>query len=101
MVERNTEEFRAEKYDWKNVVLDDDMYLDANNGELVHPCHVGVMYDYDDDIDDAEDSDSTDGEGDKHGQGNVQAVSEDEDDSFFVPLGQKGKSRWEVLQTSP
>mmetsp|Transcript_18147 Transcript_18147/g.29303 ORF Transcript_18147/g.29303 Transcript_18147/m.29303 type:complete len:214 (+) Transcript_18147:65-706(+) len=40
MVERNMEEFRAENFDWRSVVLDDDMYVDSTNGELVHPCHV-------------------------------------------------------------
>lgn len=40
MVERNTTEFHAENYDWEQVVLDDDMYVDATSGERVHPCHV-------------------------------------------------------------
>lgn len=39
MVERNILEFEAEGFDWKNVVLDDDMYVDEANGELIHPCH--------------------------------------------------------------
>ena len=46
MVERNTTEFHAENYDWNQVVLDDDMYVDASSGEKVHPCHVeGSCYD--------------------------------------------------------
>jgi hypothetical protein len=46
MVERNTTEFHAENYDWNQVVLDDEMYVDATSGEKVHPCHVeGSCYD--------------------------------------------------------
>ncbi len=48
MVERNTTEFHAENYDWKQVVLDDEMYVDATSGERVHPCHVEGSYHYDD-----------------------------------------------------
>jgi hypothetical protein len=40
MVERNMEEFAAENYDWRCVVLDDEMYVDSTNGELIHPIHV-------------------------------------------------------------
>ena len=47
MVERNTAEFHAENYDWTQVVLDDEMYVDATSGERVHPCHVEGSY-YDD-----------------------------------------------------
>jgi hypothetical protein len=39
-VERNTLEFEYEGYDFNKVVLEDDMYVDSLNGELVHPCHV-------------------------------------------------------------
>ena len=39
MAERNLIEFEAEGYDWRNVVLDDDMYIDSINGQLIHPCH--------------------------------------------------------------
>jgi hypothetical protein len=91
MVERNTEEFRAENYDWKNAVLDEDMFLNADNGELVHPCHVSddmlLMYD----------SDSTTDNGEQDANDNVDTTSQNEDDSSFVPLGQMGKSTWEVL----
>lgn len=51
MVERNSIEFESEGYDWKNVVLDKDMYVNEASGELVHPCH----YDADDDADETED----------------------------------------------
>jgi hypothetical protein len=40
IVERNTLEFEYEGYDFNKVVLEDDMYVDSLNGELVHPCHV-------------------------------------------------------------
>jgi hypothetical protein len=46
MAQRNLLEFESEGYDWKNVVLDEDMYLDASTVSgnqrqvLIHPCHV-------------------------------------------------------------
>ena len=52
MVERNTTEFHAENYDWNQVVLDDEMYVDATSGERVHPCHVEDYNDSDDTEDD-------------------------------------------------
>ena len=36
--ERNRIEFASEGWDWHTVLEDDDMYVDANTGELVHPC---------------------------------------------------------------
>jgi hypothetical protein len=36
--ERNRIEFAAEGWDWHTVLEDDDMYVDADTGELVHPC---------------------------------------------------------------
>jgi hypothetical protein len=39
MVERNVVEFESEGFDWENVVLDKDMYINEENGELIHPCH--------------------------------------------------------------
>jgi hypothetical protein len=36
--ERNRIEFAAEGWDWHTVLEDDDMYVDVNTGELVHPC---------------------------------------------------------------
>jgi len=66
MVERNTAEFHAENYDWKQVVLDDEMYVDATSGERVHPCHVEGSY-YEDDNNEEEDYDYDDGFGDGPG----------------------------------
>jgi hypothetical protein len=40
MAARNGREFEAEGYDWRNVVMDEDMYVDSHNGQLVHPCHL-------------------------------------------------------------
>lgn len=54
MVERNTTEFHAENYDWNQVVLDDEMYVDASSGEKVHPCHVEGSY-----VDEGEEEEST------------------------------------------
>lgn len=62
MVERNTTEFHAENYDWNQVVLDDEMYVDASSGEKVHPCHVEGSYDECDE-DDEEDYGFGDGPG--------------------------------------
>mmetsp|Transcript_3185 Transcript_3185/g.7264 ORF Transcript_3185/g.7264 Transcript_3185/m.7264 type:complete len:240 (-) Transcript_3185:545-1264(-) len=57
MVERNTTEFHAENYDWNQVVLDEEMYIDARSGERVHPCHVeGIHYDEESDEEDYDDS---------------------------------------------
>lgn len=55
MVQRNTTEFHAENYDWNQVVLDEEMYLDASSGEKVHPCHVEGCY-----LDDREENDEND-----------------------------------------
>jgi hypothetical protein len=59
MVERNTLEFEYEGYDFNKVVLEEDMYVDSLNGELVHPCNVfhdsnqqyGMEEDKEDDLD--------------------------------------------------
>ena len=53
MAERNMIEFEAEGFDWRNVVMDDDMYIDSINGQLVHPCHLA-----DPDSEDGKDNDS-------------------------------------------
>jgi hypothetical protein len=37
--ERNIFEFAHEGYDWRNVVMDDEMYIDSVSGALIHPCH--------------------------------------------------------------
>lgn len=39
-VYRNTAEFMAEGMDWKKVLEDDDMYMDAATGEKIHPYWV-------------------------------------------------------------
>lgn len=40
MERRNIIEFDAESWDWRNVVTDDEMYVDDVTGELIHPIHV-------------------------------------------------------------
>ena len=40
MAERNMIEFEHEGFDWRSVVLEDDMYVDSYNGDLIHPCHL-------------------------------------------------------------
>ena len=64
MVERNILEFEAEGFDWKNVVLDDDMYVDEANGELIHPCHYY----------------------DEHNNGSLQDEKDSDDEPSFRPL---------------
>lgn len=44
MAERNVQEFESEGYDWRNVILEDEMYMDRVNGNLIHPCHVDEHY---------------------------------------------------------
>ena len=85
MVERNKEEFHYENYDWQRVVLDDDMYVNSSNGELVHPCHVQG---YEDDSSSSSEEDVA-----------AEEKKEEEPlvDDGFVPLGMQGKSTWEVL----
>jgi len=36
-IERNRAEFASEGWDWHSVLEDDEMYVDAQSGELVHP----------------------------------------------------------------
>ncbi len=36
-IERNRAEFASEGWDWHSVLEDDEMYVDAKSGELVHP----------------------------------------------------------------
>jgi hypothetical protein len=63
MVERNTTEFHAENYDWHQVVLDDQMYVDATSGERVHPCHVEGSFDDSQEIEDDDEDDDAFGDG--------------------------------------
>lgn len=49
MAQRNLQEFASENYDWRNVVLDEDMYIDASSSgggppQLIHPCHLQPNY---------------------------------------------------------
>lgn len=44
MAQRNMIEFESEGFDWRNVVLEEDMYIDASNGNYIHPCHVHRSY---------------------------------------------------------
>ena len=41
---RNVIEFSAEKWDWRNVVEDDGMFVCTVSGELVHPVHCQAFY---------------------------------------------------------
>lgn len=46
MANRNTIEFEWENWDWKNVVLEEDMYVDAVNGQSIHPSHIANLIAY-------------------------------------------------------
>jgi hypothetical protein len=37
---RNQIEYQSEGMSWENVLEDDDMYMDINTGEAVHPVWV-------------------------------------------------------------
>lgn len=50
--ERNIIEFESEGWDWQNVVLDDEMFIDSATGSLVHPCHLLLDGDAEDEVDD-------------------------------------------------
>ncbi|CAJ1960086.1 unnamed protein product [Cylindrotheca closterium] len=52
---RNHSEFDAEGEDWRTVVEDDDMFVDAKTGELIHPCWVGDDYSSDVENDSSDD----------------------------------------------
>jgi hypothetical protein len=39
MSQRNHFEFEYENYDWNQVILENQMYLDSITGSLIHPCH--------------------------------------------------------------
>mmetsp|Transcript_105551 Transcript_105551/g.305322 ORF Transcript_105551/g.305322 Transcript_105551/m.305322 type:complete len:227 (-) Transcript_105551:51-731(-) len=50
-VERNRLEFEAEGWSLEGVVEDDEMYIDSNSGELVHPIWLeGDLYDEEDEM---------------------------------------------------
>ena len=49
--ERNMREYEYEGWDWNLVLEDDEMYVDSNTGDLVHP--VWLEEEYDDYMDEA------------------------------------------------
>ena len=50
--ERNMREYEYEGWDWNLVLEDDEMYVDSNTGDLVHP--VWLEEEFDDYVDEAE-----------------------------------------------
>jgi hypothetical protein len=50
--ERNMREYEYEGWDWNLVLEDDEMYVDSNTGDLVHP--VWLEEDFDDYMDEAQ-----------------------------------------------
>mmetsp|Transcript_298 Transcript_298/g.828 ORF Transcript_298/g.828 Transcript_298/m.828 type:complete len:234 (-) Transcript_298:171-872(-) len=68
MAQRNLVEFESEGYDWNNVVMEEDMYIDSKNGSLIHPCHVDAGYKQ---------------------KNNADPSEEEEDGACFVPLQRK------------
>ena len=44
MAQRNLMEFEMEGYDWRNVILEDQMNtIDPITGQRIHPCHLTVQ----------------------------------------------------------
>ena len=39
-IERNRVEFASEGWDWHSVLEDEEMFVDARSGELVHPIWI-------------------------------------------------------------
>ena len=84
--ERNILEYEYEGWDYHNVVLDEDMYIDTATGALVHPCHLSldeegqpVYHQYAED--DAEQSKAL-----SEQQQQQEEDDDDDDDSYFKPL---------------
>eukprot|EP00529_Nitzschia_sp_RCC80_P024349 CAMPEP_0113464638 /NCGR_PEP_ID=MMETSP0014_2-20120614/13307_1 /TAXON_ID=2857 /ORGANISM="Nitzschia sp." /LENGTH=440 /DNA_ID=CAMNT_0000356731 /DNA_START=187 /DNA_END=1509 /DNA_ORIENTATION=+ /assembly_acc=CAM_ASM_000159 len=69
MVQRNITEFDYENYDWESVVEEADFYIDGSTGERVHPAHV--MLDEDD-----EEEDDYEGEEQRSGADNYHYANE-------------------------
>jgi hypothetical protein len=40
---RNIREFSSEEWNWEKVVEEDEMFLDTQSNELIHPVHLGCM----------------------------------------------------------
>jgi hypothetical protein len=87
--ERNIMEYEYEGWDYNNVVLDEDMYIDTATGALVHPCHLSmdedgqpVYHHYAQD--DAEQSKALQDQ-----QQQQEDDADDDDDSFFKPLARQ------------
>eukprot|EP00980_Cylindrotheca_fusiformis_P001592 scaffold363_cov56-Cylindrotheca_fusiformis.AAC.11 len=57
MVQRNTIEFRAEGWDWRKVILEDQMRYNIVTGDLVHPAHYQKSVN---DMDEDEDENGSD-----------------------------------------
>ncbi len=84
MAQRNLMEYEAEGFDWRNVVVEEDMYIDATNGDLIHPCHLQL----DDPPLDGSISKMSTGDETDTSTTNEQEGGEDEEDDlyFFAPL---------------
>jgi len=89
MAQRNLIEFESEGFDWRNVVVEEDMYIDAANGRLVHPCHVdGSLPKISTKDDNHFEQEQHQHQHHHHHQHEVEVDDEDEDDNiyFFTPL---------------
>lgn len=85
MAQRNLQEFESEGYDWRNVVMDDEMYIDSATGNLIHPCHVDESYRRTKAVDDS----GVNGVVEKEQEQQVDSDVDDDidsDDSHFAPL---------------
>jgi hypothetical protein len=84
MAERNLIEYEYEGWDYNNVVLDEEMYVDTATGSLVHPCHLMTedgkpLY-----YPEQDNNGITQEEQEQQAEG--EEGDDDDDDTFFRPL---------------
>mmetsp|Transcript_47582 Transcript_47582/g.115919 ORF Transcript_47582/g.115919 Transcript_47582/m.115919 type:complete len:291 (+) Transcript_47582:219-1091(+) len=85
MSRRNVVEFQAEGWNWRTVVEDEDMYIDVQTGQKLHPCHIQQYHcdqqqhhqNYNEEEEEGDDDYSSD---------------EDGDDRYFQPLKRQESS---------
>eukprot|EP00529_Nitzschia_sp_RCC80_P026627 CAMPEP_0113470370 /NCGR_PEP_ID=MMETSP0014_2-20120614/16406_1 /TAXON_ID=2857 /ORGANISM="Nitzschia sp." /LENGTH=288 /DNA_ID=CAMNT_0000362929 /DNA_START=102 /DNA_END=968 /DNA_ORIENTATION=- /assembly_acc=CAM_ASM_000159 len=77
-------EFQAEGWDWRTVVEDEDMYIDVQTGQKLHPCHI--QYHCDQQQHHHQNNEEEEEEKDDY------SSDEDGDDRYFQPLKRQESS---------